>query len=129
MLDATGAAAVLMAENVPVRSTRSGGHGAALTSQRTFSDGRRQADAMATNAAKKVLVLCATGKAGRGIVQGLVARAFSTTCSANLDGAGLEKLGAKPVVASCVESRERSPSTQLQGKIIIDAAKASGVQY
>ena len=81
---------------------------------------------MATNAAKKVLVLCATGKTGRGIVQG---RAFGTTCSANLDGAGLEKPGAKPIVASCVESRERSSSTQLQGKIIIDAAQASGVQY
>ena len=72
--------------------------------QRTFTDGRRKAEAMAVNAANKVLVLCATGKAGKGIVHGLMARGFEvfgTTRSAE-NGAGLEKLGAKPIVANYV---------------------------
>ena len=53
---------------------------------------------------KKVLVLCATGKAGKGIVRGLVQRGYEvygTTRSAK-SGAVLEKLGAKPVVANYV---------------------------
>ena len=50
---------------------------------------------------KKVLVLCATGKAGKGIVQGLVQRGYEvygTTRSAK-SGAVLEKLGvSRPLV-------------------------------
>ena len=96
--------------------------------QRTFTDGRRQADAMATNAAKKVLVLCATvgGQGGHGHrssflqeqIKGIIiiraswrgplaARARPGMAQ------GLEKLGAKPIVAKL--HRE-------QGKITIDAA-------
>jgi uncharacterized protein YbjT (DUF2867 family) len=113
---------------------------------------------MATNPVEtnKVLVLCATGKAGKGIVQGLVARGFDvfgTTRSAK-NGAVLEKLGAKPIVANYVvgadvqRALQESGANQMvfntdffgaakskmaleeeQGKIIIDAAKASGVAF
>ncbi len=71
---------------------------------------------MATNAVdKKVLVLCATGKAGKGIVQGLVARGFDvfgTTRSAK-NGAVLEKLGAKPIVANYVVGAEVQRALQV----------------
>lgn len=64
-------------------------------------------------------MLCATGKAGTGIAHRSEPRgeAFGSTCSAR-HGAGLEKLGAKPMSPNCIESRERSPSTQLQGKMM-----------
>ena len=105
---------------------------------------------------KKVLVLCATGKAGKGIVQGLVQRGFEvfgTTRSAK-SGAVLEKLGAKPVVANYVvradveRAVKESGATQMvfitdffgaarssmkkeeeHGKLIVDAAKASGIAF
>ena len=105
---------------------------------------------------KKVLVLCATGKAGKGIVQGLVQRGYEvygTTRSAK-SGAVLEKLGAKAIVATYVVGADvqravkESGATQMvfitdffgaakskmaveeqQGKTIIDAAKASGIKF
>jgi uncharacterized protein YbjT (DUF2867 family) len=105
---------------------------------------------------KKVLVLCATGKAGKGICQGLVERGFEvygTTRSAK-SGAVLEKLGAKPVVANYVvradveRAVKETGAKQLvfitdffgaakasmakeeeHGKLIIDAAKASGIDF
>jgi uncharacterized protein YbjT (DUF2867 family) len=111
---------------------------------------------MATYGANKVLVLCATGKAGKGIVQGLVARGFEvfgTTRSAK-NGAVLEKLGAKPIVANYVvgadvqravnesgakqmvfitdyfgAAKQKMALEEEHGKIIIDAAKASGVAF
>jgi hypothetical protein len=111
---------------------------------------------MAVNAANKVLVLCATGKAGKGIVHGLMARGFEvfgTTRSAE-NGAGLEKLGAKPIVANYVvgadveravkesgakqmvfitdffgAAKKKMALEEEHGKIIIDAAKASGVAF
>ena len=105
---------------------------------------------------KKVLVLCATGKAGKGIVAGLVQRGYEvygTTRSAK-SGAVLEKLGAKPIVANYVVGADgqravkESGAKQLvfitdffgaakskmaleeqQGKAIIDAVKASGISF
>ena len=104
----------------------------------------------------KVLVLCATGKAGKGICQGLLERGFEVygTTRSPSGGAALSKLGVKPVVANYVvrEDVERavreSGAKQLvfitdffgaakakmateeqQGKMIVDAIKASGVEY
>jgi uncharacterized protein YbjT (DUF2867 family) len=105
---------------------------------------------------KKVLVLCATGKAGKGIVQGLVQRGYEvygTTRSAK-SGAVLEKLGAKPIVANYVigadvqravkesgakqmvfitdffgAAKSKMAVEEQQGKTIIDAAKASGIAF
>ena len=105
---------------------------------------------------KKVLVLCATGKAGKGICAGLVQRGFEvfgTTRSAK-SGAVLEKLGVKPVVANYVvradveRAVKESGAKQLvfitdffgaakasmakeeeHGKLIVDAAVASGVDF
>ena len=111
---------------------------------------------MATNALNKVLVLCATGKAGKGIVQGLVAKGFEVfgTTRSVKNGAVLEKLGAKPIVANYTvgadvqravkesgakqmvfitdffgAAKSKMALEEEQGKIIIDAAKASGVAF
>ena len=53
---------------------------------------------------KKVLVLCATGKAGKGICQGLLQRGFEVhgTTRAAAGAATLAKLGVKAVVANYV---------------------------
>jgi uncharacterized protein YbjT (DUF2867 family) len=104
---------------------------------------------------KKVLVLCATGKAGKGICQGLVQRGFEvhgTTRSAKSGSGVLEQLGVKPIVANYVVAADveraikHSGAKQLvfitdffgaakasvakeeeQGKLIVDTIKASGV--
>ena len=103
---------------------------------------------------KKVLVLCATGKAGKGICQGLVQRGyevFGTTRSESGRGV-LERIGVKPVVANYVvradveraikesgakqvvfltdfflAAKQSVAKEEEQGKLIIDAIKASGV--
>jgi len=112
---------------------------------------------MTDNATTKVLVLCATGKAGKGIVQGLVAKGgfevYGTTRSAE-NGAILEKLGVKPIVANYTigadveravkesgarqmvfitdywtAAKKNMALEEKHGKIIIDAAKASGIAF
>ena len=49
---------------------------------------------------KKVLVLCATGKSGKGICQGLVQRGFEVhgTTRSTSGKSMLEKIGVKPIV-------------------------------
>lgn len=103
---------------------------------------------------KTVLVLCATGKMGKGVVRGLLQRGFEvygTTRSAK-SGAALTALGAKPIVANYVvradveraikesgakqvvfltdffgAAKQKEATEEEHGRLIVDAIKASGV--
>ena len=105
---------------------------------------------------KKVLVLCATGKAGKGICQGLVQRGFEVygTSRSATGGKALEKLGVKPVVANYVvradlerairesgakqmvfitdffgAAKGKMANEEEHGRVIVDTAKASGIDF
>ena len=104
---------------------------------------------------EKVLVLCATGKMGYGVVTGLKAAGYGEVYGTTRGSKGrLEKAGVKPIIANYVvkadveraikesgakslifltdffqAAKSNGKKETEQGKLIIDVAKAAGIEF